>query len=108
VTGWVKAVDRLDSADHQSDAFVFYSNFTEAQLVTGAQLLCERLVEDDFESVYVYKKYSNKKFLRASTFARDWAINNTRTQEFEDEQWCEQHLPLRDHSADSQNEHDGQ
>ncbi|ORY35421.1 cyclin-like protein [Naematelia encephala] len=59
-----------------SDAFVFYSNLTEAQLIPGAVLLCERLVEPDFESVYVYKKYSNKKFLRASTFARDWAHNN--------------------------------
>jgi hypothetical protein len=27
----------------------------------------------DFEKQYVYKKYTNKKFLRASTFARDWA-----------------------------------
>ncbi|ODN92804.1 cyclin [Cryptococcus wingfieldii CBS 7118] len=60
-----------------NDAFVFYSNFTESQLITGASLLCERLVEPDFESVYVYKKYANKKFLRASTFARDWALNNT-------------------------------
>jgi hypothetical protein len=55
---------------------VFYSNFTEAQLIPGAVLLCERLVEDDFETVYVFKKYANKKFLRASTFARDWAQNN--------------------------------
>ncbi|OCF40839.1 cyclin [Kwoniella heveanensis CBS 569] len=59
-----------------NEAFVFYSNFTESQLVAGASLLCERLVEPDFESVYVYKKYANKKFLRASTFARDWAQNN--------------------------------
>lgn len=56
---------------------MYYSNYTEAQLVPGAQLLCERLVEEDFESVYVFKKYANKKFLRASTFARDWAINNS-------------------------------
>lgn len=60
----------------QTEAFVFYSNFTEAQLAPGASLLCERLVEPDFESVYVYKKYANKKFLRASTFARDWAQNH--------------------------------
>ena len=46
-------------------------------------LLCERLVEEDFESVYVYKKYANKKFLRASTFARDWAQNNAASA------WCE-------------------
>lgn len=59
------------------EAFIFYSNFTESQLIPGAMLLCERLVEDDFESVYVYKKYANKKFLRASTFARDWAQNHS-------------------------------
>jgi len=63
-------------ADRQDDAFIYYSNYTEAQLVPGAMLLCERLVEADFESVYVYKKYANKKFLRASTFARDWAQTN--------------------------------
>ncbi|OWZ42086.1 cyclin [Cryptococcus neoformans c45] len=59
-----------------NDAFIYYSNFTESQLITGASLLCERLIEPDFESVYVYKKYANKKFLRASTFARDWALTN--------------------------------
>jgi len=59
-----------------NDAFVFYSNFTEAQLISGAMLLCERLVETDFETVYVYKKYANKKFLRASTFAREWALQH--------------------------------
>lgn len=66
----------MDQADDQDDAFIYYSNFTEPQLVPGAMLLCERLVEADFESVYVYKKYANKKFLRASTFARDWAQTN--------------------------------
>jgi G2/mitotic-specific cyclin 1/2 len=61
------------------DAFIFYSNFTERQLIPGAVLLCERLVEDGFDKVYVYKKYSNKKFLRASTFAVDWAHNHAET-----------------------------
>lgn len=62
-----------------NDAFIFYSNFTERQLVPGAIRLCERLVEQDFESVYVFKKYSNKKFLRASQFAREWASTNLST-----------------------------
>ncbi|KAL7423468.1 B-type cyclin [Cryptotrichosporon argae] len=56
-----------------NDAFVFYSNYTEIQLVPAAQLLCARLLEQDFETCYVYKKYANKKFLRASAFAREWA-----------------------------------
>lgn len=63
----------------QNDSFIYYSNFTETQLLAGAQLLCERLVEADFESVYVYKKYANKKFLRASTFAREWAQSKQAT-----------------------------
>lgn len=62
-----------------NEAFVFYSGFTESQLIPGASLLCERLIEPDFESVYVYKKYSNKKFLRASTFAREWAQQHAAT-----------------------------
>lgn len=62
-----------------NDAFVFYSGFTERQLVPAAVLLCERLVEAGFDKVYVYKKYANKKFLRASTFAVDWAINHAST-----------------------------
>ncbi|CAK9782784.1 A/B/D/E cyclin [Cutaneotrichosporon oleaginosum] len=61
------------------EAFIFYSNFTERQLVPGAVLLCERLVEDGFDKVYVYKKYANKKFLRASTFAVEWAHNHAET-----------------------------
>ena len=55
---------------------MFYSNFTEAQLIPGASLLCERLLEAEFPDIFVSKKYSTKKFLRASTFARDWAINH--------------------------------
>lgn len=59
-----------------NDAFVFYSGFTERQLIPAAVLLCDRLAEDGFEKVYCYKKYQNKKFLRASTFAVDWAYTH--------------------------------
>nr|AAP94020.2 B-type cyclin 2 [Ustilago maydis] len=58
------------------DAFVYYSDFTEEQLVPGANLLLERLLDQGFEEQFVYRKYSNKKFLRASVFARDWAFQN--------------------------------
>jgi G2/mitotic-specific cyclin 1/2 len=58
-----------------NEAFVFYSGYTERQLVAGATILCERLVEQGFDKVYVYKKYSSKKFLRASSFACGWAIS---------------------------------
>ncbi|KAI5454581.1 B-type cyclin [Naganishia albida] len=56
-----------------NDAFVFYSNYTETQLLPGARIMIEQLAAPDFDKQYVYKKYTNKKFLRASTFARDWA-----------------------------------
>ncbi|KAJ9108930.1 hypothetical protein QFC21_000252 [Naganishia friedmannii] len=56
-----------------NDAFVFYSNYTETQLLPGARLLVEQMAAPEFDKQYVYKKYTNKKFLRASTFARDWA-----------------------------------
>ncbi|SNX84300.1 probable b-type cyclin 2 [Melanopsichium pennsylvanicum] len=58
------------------DAFVYYSDFTEEQLVPGANLLLERLLDTGFEEQFVYRKYANKKFLKASVFARDWAFQN--------------------------------
>ncbi|SPO25894.1 b-type cyclin 2 [Ustilago trichophora] len=58
------------------DAFVYYSDFTEEQLVPGANLLLERLLDPGFEEQFVYRKYANKKFLKASVFARDWAYQN--------------------------------
>jgi len=58
------------------DAFVYYSDFTEEQLVPGANLLLERLLDPGFEEQFVYRKYANKKFLKASVFAREWAYQN--------------------------------
>ncbi|KAH7106480.1 cyclin [Auriculariales sp. MPI-PUGE-AT-0066] len=56
------------------EPFIFYSNYTAAQLQTGLDYIVEKLTEPGFESQYVYKKYANKRFLKASIFARDWAI----------------------------------
>lgn len=56
-----------------NEAFVFYSDFTEEQLIPGHQLLVEKLAESGFSRQYVCKKYANKKFLKASVFAIDWA-----------------------------------
>ncbi len=53
------------------------SDFTEEQLVPGANLLLERLLDPGFEEQFVYRKYANKKFLKASVFARDWAYQTT-------------------------------
>ena len=57
----------------QNEAFMFYSEFTEEQLVPGHQLLVEKLAESGFSRQYVCKKYANKKFLKASVFAIEWA-----------------------------------
>ncbi|KAG6887916.1 hypothetical protein C0995_011624 [Termitomyces sp. Mi166 len=55
------------------DAFVFYSDYTEEQLIPGHELLVEKLTEPHFSRQYVYKKYAHKKFLKASVYAIDWA-----------------------------------
>ncbi|KAG8929184.1 hypothetical protein FRC01_004720, partial [Tulasnella sp. 417] len=56
------------------EAFIYYSDFTEEQLVPGFYLLIENLADKGFENSFVCKKYANKKFLKASLFARDWAL----------------------------------
>ncbi|GAA5915857.1 hypothetical protein JCM6882_006823 [Rhodosporidiobolus microsporus] len=59
-----------------NEAFVFYSNYTEAQLLVPSGFLLESIAAQGFEDKFVYKKYSNKKFLKASIFARNWARQN--------------------------------
>ncbi|KII89899.1 hypothetical protein PLICRDRAFT_108799 [Plicaturopsis crispa FD-325 SS-3] len=59
-----------------NDNFVYYSGYTEAQLLPGHIQLVEKLTETDFGKQYVCKKYANKKFLKASLFAINWASNN--------------------------------
>jgi len=36
-------------------------------------MLIEKLTEPGFDKLYVSRKYSNKKFLKAANFALDWA-----------------------------------
>ena len=57
----------------QNEAFVFFSGYTEEQLIPGHNLLVEKLTEENFHRQYVCKKYANKKFLKASVFAIEWA-----------------------------------
>ncbi|KAF7327887.1 Cyclin N-terminal domain-containing protein [Mycena kentingensis (nom. inval.)] len=56
-----------------NESFVFYSGYTEAELLPGHEMLVEKLAERNFSRQYVCKKYSHKKFLKASMFAIDWA-----------------------------------
>ncbi|KDN53413.1 A/B/D/E cyclin [Tilletiaria anomala UBC 951] len=62
-----------------NDAFVYYSKFTEQELVPGANLMLEKLIDPSFEEQFVCKKYSNRKFLKASIYAREWALQNHRS-----------------------------
>ncbi|CAO1618506.1 unnamed protein product [Parajaminaea phylloscopi] len=59
------------------EGFVYYSNFCEEQLIPGANLLLEKLVDPAFGDQFVCRKYAGRKFLKASLFARDWAKRNT-------------------------------
>jgi len=56
-----------------SEGFVYYSGFTEEHLLPGHAMLVQKLVEPEFTRQYVCKKYANKKFLKASVFAVEWA-----------------------------------
>ncbi|KAJ7494668.1 cyclin [Mycena galericulata] len=56
-----------------NEAFVFYSGYTEDQLVQGHDMLVEKLTERNFSGQFVCKKYKHKKFLKASSFAIEWA-----------------------------------
>lgn len=57
----------------QNERFVYYSGFTEEHLRPGHAMLVQKLVELDFNKQYVCKKYANRKFLKASIYAIDWA-----------------------------------
>ncbi|SCZ98049.1 BZ3500_MvSof-1268-A1-R1_Chr3-3g06542 [Microbotryum saponariae] len=65
----------------QNESFIYYSNYTEPQLFVPTGFLLESIVAIDFDHKFVYKKYANKKFLKASIFARNWAKANA-LQEF--------------------------
>ncbi|KIM84917.1 hypothetical protein PILCRDRAFT_375524 [Piloderma croceum F 1598] len=63
------------------EAFVFFSGYTEEQLLQGHNLLAQKLTEENFSRQYVCKKYANKKFLKASLFAIEWARVNGNVEE---------------------------
>lgn len=59
------------------EGFIYYSGFCEEQLIPGANLLLEKLADPSFGDHFVCRKYANRKFLKASIFARDWARRNS-------------------------------
>ncbi|KLO17149.1 hypothetical protein SCHPADRAFT_821952 [Schizopora paradoxa] len=62
-----------------NEAFVFYSGYTEDHLIHGHRLIIEKLQERGFDKLGVSKKYANKKFLKASTYAVTWARHQVNT-----------------------------
>lgn len=52
-----------------------YSSYTEEQVQEPANLLCEYLLKP-VKHESLYKKYSGRKFLKASEFARNWIRRN--------------------------------
>lgn len=52
---------------------MFYSGFTEEQLLPGHRMIVNKLLEKDFDTQYLSQKYASKKFLKASIFAIDWS-----------------------------------
>lgn len=64
-----------------NEAFIFYSDYTEAQLLVPAGFLLESIAAPGFDEKFVFKKYSNKKFLKASIFARNWAVKRAASEE---------------------------
>jgi len=45
-------------------------------MIPGHRMLIEKLTEPGFDKLYVSRKYSHKKFLKAANFALDWARNH--------------------------------
>ncbi|KAF9069228.1 cyclin-like protein [Rhodocollybia butyracea] len=56
-----------------NDSFVNYSGHTEDELYDGHMFIVEKMAERSFTKLALYKKYANKKFLKASTFAVKWS-----------------------------------
>lgn len=53
-------VGRLLIRRVQNESFTYYSNYTEAQLLTPAGFLLESIGAPEFDEKFVYKKYANK------------------------------------------------
>lgn len=60
-----------------NDTFMYYSGYTESQLEVACNFLVDQIADSDFESQFIYRKYASKRYLRASTFARTWALQHT-------------------------------
>ncbi|KAF9514551.1 hypothetical protein BS47DRAFT_1294990 [Hydnum rufescens UP504] len=69
-----------------NDAFVFYSNYTGPQLEPGYEFILETIAAPSFSQTHTYRKYSHKRFLKASMFAREWAKDHWAPEQPQEEQ----------------------
>lgn len=44
----------------QNESFIYYSGYTEAQLLVPSSFLLESIIAPEFDQKFVYKKYANK------------------------------------------------
>ena len=59
---------------------MYYSGYTEEQLVTGHQYIVEKILDPNFETTFVCKKYANKKFLKVAYYALLWVNDHYATE----------------------------
>ncbi|KAF8340688.1 cyclin-like protein [Cantharellus anzutake] len=59
-----------------NDAFVYYSEYTAEQVSPGCEFILETIASPGFDKLHIHRKYSHKRFLKASSFARNWVVNH--------------------------------
>lgn len=64
---------------HQNANLVHYSDFSELELLPAAQLMLNYILRPvEKQADCFVKKYASKKYMKASTYVRDWAISRYR------------------------------
>ena len=64
----------LDRGDWNAN-LIHYSGYTVLQLLPCAQAMANYVSNKDIKHDAFHRKYASKKFLKASTFVRDWALS---------------------------------
>lgn len=66
-------------APSQNANLVHYSGFSEDELLPAAQLMLNYILRPrDKQAESFVKKYASKKYMKASTYSRDWAVGRYR------------------------------
>lgn len=63
----------------QNANLVHYSGFSEDELLPAAQLMVNYILRPrEKQAESFVKKYASKKYMKASTYSRDWAVGRYR------------------------------